>query len=325
MDAMTEPMRITILGAGGVGSYYGGVLAAAGHDVALLARGENLAALRERGLTVREPAGEERVMDVAASALVDDLVAAFPGDPELAIVAVKSYSLGEIAPAAAALADAGAVVVPLLNGVDIVDRLAAGGVPRSALLEGLTYVSAARAAPGVVERRSDFRRVVVGEPGGGASDRAKRVAAAFDGTGVDARASDTIEVELWSKFVFIAALSAVCGLARAPVGAAREVDGGADRVRRAVDEVETVAGARGVDLPPDTADSVVARIMGLAPGLQPSFLLDVLAGGPNELDVLSGAVSAMGRELGVATPVHDEVVAVLRPAGPGLSDTPRHP
>ncbi len=310
-------MRVAILGAGGVGSYYGGVLAAAGHDVAVLARGANLTALRERGLTVREPAaggqesGEDLVVDVEASDRVEDLATALSGHPELAIVAVKSYSLGEIAPAAAKLAEAGAVVVPLLNGVDIVDRLEGGGVPREALLAGFTYISAARVEPGVVERRSDFRRVVVGEPGDGASERARRVATAFDGTGVEARASDAIEPELWGKFVFIAAVSAVCGLARAPVGPAREADGGPERVRHAVEEVVAVARARGVDLPADTADSVVARIMDLAPGLKPSFLLDVLAGGPNELDILSGAVSGFGRELGVPTPVHDEVVAAL--------------
>lgn len=304
-------MRIAILGAGGVGGYYGAVLAAAGHDVAVLARGENLAALRDRGIAVREPTGETVEARLAASDRVEALATALAGDSELAIVAVKSYSLPKIAPAAAALAEAGATVLPLLNGVDIVDRLEAAGVPRSALLAGLTYISAARVAPGVVERRSDFRRVVVGEPGNGASDRAARVAAAFDGTGVDARASDAIDVELWSKFVFIAALSAVCGLARAPVGEARDVEGGPERVRRAVEEVVAVARARDVDLPTDAADSVVDRIMGLAPGLKPSFLLDVLAGGPNELDVLSGAVSAMGRELGVPTPVHGAAVAAL--------------
>src|SRR5689334_7903571 len=120
------PMRIAILGAGGVGGYYGGLLARAGHPVAMLARGSHLAALRARGIEVRMP-GE------TFTAAVEAVEAT--GDPrqletaELAILAVKSYSLQEILPTVRQVAAAGADVLPLLNGVEVTDRLAAGGVP----------------------------------------------------------------------------------------------------------------------------------------------------------------------------------------------------
>src|SRR5919107_194113 len=116
-------MRIAVLGTGGVGGYFGGVLALAGHAVTTLARGANLDALRSRGLELRTPEGTR----TATLAATDDPTSL--GDADLALVAVKSYTLGEIAAAAAQLARRGAVVLPLLNGVDAADRLAAGGVP----------------------------------------------------------------------------------------------------------------------------------------------------------------------------------------------------
>src|SRR6185436_1018833 len=228
-------MRIAILGAGGVGGYYGGILARAGHRVSMLARGAHLDALRERGLEVRTPEGTFTVQVEAA------------GDPEalgvvdLAVVAVKSYSLLEIAPAAGLLARKGADIVPLLNGVDAADRLIASGVPDERVLGGLTEISAARVAPGVVERHSPFQRVVVGERAGGLSERAERIAAAFREAGADARASAEITVDLWRKLAFIATMTAACGLARSPVGPIREKPLGHLLIERAVREVLGVA------------------------------------------------------------------------------------
>jgi 2-dehydropantoate 2-reductase len=302
-------VQIAMLGAGGVGGYYGAVLARAGQDVSLLARGEHLAAIRQRGLEVREPEGEPWTVSVAAHETATDMP-----DAEVAFVAVKSYSLQSIASAAADLAGRGAVVVPLLNGVDIVQRLVDAGVPKASLLAGLTYVSAAKAGPGIIELKSDFRRVTVGEPDGGPSERAEHVAAAFAATPVDARAATDIQVELWRKFVFIAAISAACGLARAPIGPVRDAPRGRLLLERAVREVVAVAVARGVALPKGEADEVIRRLDGLAAGLSPSFLLDVQAGGPTELDILSGAVSRLGAEAGVDPPVHDTATTALSAA-----------
>src|SRR3954451_3401963 len=176
-------MRIAILGAGGVGSYFGGILARAGHRVVLLARGAHLEALRERGLEVRAPEG---TFTVAVEAVEDaDELRGI----ELAVVAVKSYSLAEIAPAARLLAERGAMGLPLLNGVEAADRLIASGVPGERVLGGLAEISAVRIGPGIVERRSPFQRVVVGERAGGLSERAERIAAAFREAGAETRAA----------------------------------------------------------------------------------------------------------------------------------------
>jgi len=298
-------MNIAILGAGGVGGYFGGILARAGHRVVLLARGDHLEAVRERGLEVRTPEGSFTVAVEAA------------GDPEelreieLAVLAVKGYSLAEIAPAARRLAERGAVVLPLLNGVEAADKLIAAGVPGDRVLGGLTEISAVRVGPGVVERRSQFQRIVLGERTGGASERAERVAAAFRETGAEARVSEDITADLWRKFAFISTMAAVCGLARSPIGPVREAPLGNLMIERALREVIAVAHARGVPLTADVEKGILGFTHSLPGFMKPSFLLDLESGGPTELDDLSGAVSRLGRLAGVETPVHDVATAVL--------------
>jgi 2-dehydropantoate 2-reductase len=298
-------MVITVIGAGGIGGCFGGALARAGHDVTLFARGAHLDAIRRSGLTIRAPEGES-VIRLAAT----DDATALPA-AELAVIAVKSYSLADVIPVARDAAARGAHVLPLLNGVTAADELIAGGVPRASVLGGLARISAARVAPGVVERRTDFQSIVVGELGGGSSDRATAIAAAFSGAGIDARASDSIDVELWQKFVFIAALAAVCGLARTPIGPVRAAPGGPRLIERAVTEVVAVARARGIALPDDEARRTCAYIGTLPPAIKPSFLLDLEGGGQTELDTLSGAVARFGAEASIECPVHETARTVL--------------
>jgi len=298
-------MRIGIIGAGGVGAYYGGMLAQAGHEVRLLARGESLAALRERGLEVRTPEGHFTARVEAASD-----PAALRG-VELAVVAVKGYSLDAVAPAARAAAEGGGAVLPLLNGVEASHRLAELGVPVGAVLGGATYISAARVAPGVVERRSSFQRVLVGELPAGTSPRVDAIVAAFRSAGVESEASPDIRLELWRKLTFLAAISAACGLVRGDIGSVRARPLGSELVARLVGETAAVARARGAALPPEEEARVTALIAGLPGPMKPSFLLDLLAGGPNELEILSGAVSRLGAAAGLPTPVHDVAVTVL--------------
>src|SRR6202030_3673971 len=110
-----------------------------------------------------------------------------------------------------------------------------------------------------------------------------------------------IAVDLWRKFLFLTTLAAACGLARVPIGDIRDAPLGSDLLERAGREIADVARARGVALPAGEEDKVLQTMAALPAGTKPSFLLDLERGGPNELDVLSGAVSRYGRSCGVAT------------------------
>ncbi len=304
-------MRIAVLGAGGVGGYYGGILARAGHAVALLARSAHLDALKARGLEIRTPEGR---FTVAVEASDDPRTF---GECDVAIVAVKTYSLPEVAPAARLLASTGAAILPLLNGVEAMDRLVESGVPESQVLGGLTQVSVLRVAPGIVERKSPFQKVTVGERSGEPSERVRRIVEALQQAGAEARVSEDIQADLWRKFAFITSTAAACGLARAPIGAVRDAPYGRLLLERAVNEVLAVARARGLRLADDEASKILSFIDSVGPAIKPSFLVDLERGGPTELDDLSGAVSRLGREAGVETPVHDTATAALSAAAKG--------
>ena len=253
-------MKIAILGAGGIGGYYGGMLARAGHDVHLLARGTNLSALREKGLEIRTP---EKSFVVRVQA--GDDVKQF-GPVDFAVVAVKTYSLAEIAPVTQHLAQRGALILPLLNGVDVADRMIELGVPPENMLGGVTTISAVRVAPGIFERRSPVQKVVIGEFRdlnlAGTNDQARtrrveQIAQAFREVGADTEVSTDIRADIWRKFAFIASVAATCGLARSPLGPIRATPLGRLLLERAIREVVAVARARGISLAGDEVDRIV--------------------------------------------------------------------
>jgi 2-dehydropantoate 2-reductase len=302
---------IAVVGAGGVGGYFAGALATAGSEVRVLARGPHLDAIRAKGgLEIVEPDGTHRIARVRAT---DDATALTGAT--FVIVAVKSYSLSDVAPVLQTLATTGSVIVPLLNGVGTDERLAALGVNAAAVAGGLTYISAARTAPGVVQRFSPFRRIIVGEFRKRPPDRLQPLAAALREAGVDTTITGEIDAELWRKLAFIAPLAAVCGLALRAAGPVRSAPFGREVFERAVREVVAVARASGIGFDDAAATTIVTDMMQrfdtLHPDTKPSLLLDLERNGPTELDALSGAIARLGRAAGVDTPVHDTAVAAI--------------
>ena len=292
-------MDIGIVGAGNIGSYYAGLLSQAGCGVKLVARGEHLDAIRSRGLEVRTP---DRAF--VARPMVDSDVA-LVADCDAVIVAVKSYSLADVASGVAKAASNGATVVPLLNGVDVGERLARFGVPRASIVGGLVAASVFRTAPGSVERRSLFDRVVIGEFDRRPSERTRRVVDAFAAAGTTAAVSDDISLDLWRKFAFIVPMNVVCGLTRGPMGPVIASERGRKLIADSLHELADVARAVGIAFGEEDEAKVRHDLLALQPGMRPSFLADLERGGPNEVDLLVGTVSRLGHEHGVPTPIHD--------------------
>lgn len=298
-------MRIAIVGAGGVGGYYAALLTKAGHDVVLYARGEHLDAIRNNGLTIKD---HDSVFTVPVTAT--DSASALTG-AEWAMVAVKSYSLVEVGPVLSTLASQGTAIVPLLNGVTVVEKLEALGVAKGQVLGAATVMNAHRINPGVIEHLSRQERFVVGEMNGTLSERAALIATAMRSVGIESIATREIVLELWQKFNMLCAISAACGMARSDLGHIRQSELGQLLLERAVGEIASVARALNVAIPATQEKDTLARIASMSAGVKPSFAVDVERGGPTELDVLSGAVSRFGRESGIPTPVHDTAAAVL--------------
>jgi len=301
-------VKIGFVGAGGIGSYYAGLLSRAGHDVKLFARGEHLEAICSRGLEVRTPK-ETFIAHPDASSRADHVA-----NCDVVFVAVKSYSLADVGPVVVGAAKSGATIVGLLNGVDIAERLRGFGVPRDRIVGGLVRASIVRSAPGVVARLSEFDRVTIGEFDGTVSDRVSRTATALRDAGVTSEVSDDISHDLWRKFAFIVPMNVACGLSRRPMGYSLSTERGRALVAGSLHEIVCVARACDVALTDQHEAFLRNDLFALAPETRPSFLLDLERGGPTELDLLAGTVSRLGALRGVPTPIHDVAVAAFEAA-----------
>jgi 2-dehydropantoate 2-reductase len=304
-------MRLGIIGAGAIGSYYAAQWARAGDDVVLLARGDHLRAIGAHGLTLREPTGSM----VTRPRVTDDPAAL--RDRDVVLIAVKSYSLPEIADGARVAAESGALIVPLLNGVDAAARLGTLGVPPNRIAGGLARVSVVRTAPGVVERRTTVDQLaaglldVTGPDRSGDQARLDAMTTGFRKQGIEATVSTAMARDLWRKFAFIVPMGVACGLSRAPMGSILATPLGRTLLARAVAEIGAVNRAHERTLTPEDEQTALASLLGAQPHVKPSFLLDLERGGPTELDVLAGAVARMGLERHVPTPIHDTAAAAF--------------
>ena len=300
-------MKIAIMGTGGVGGYYGGLLAQAGHEVTFIARGAHLAAIRSQGLQVRSVFGDFRVSPAQAT---DNPAKA--GVVELVVFATKTYHTDEAAQLIKPMVGRDTMIISFQNGVDAAERIAQiVGVEH--LLGGATWLSAAIEEPGVIGQYSRFRRIVLGELDGRTTPRAQVLFEIFKSTGATVELVSNIEQVLWTKFVFISAISALGSLTRVTMGEYRGVREARGVLTEAIKEIVAVARAKGVSLAPDVPAGTLKFIDESAAGIKPSLQRDIDAGRMSALESMIGIVVRLGEKLGVATPVMGLAYAMLKP------------
>jgi 2-dehydropantoate 2-reductase len=241
-------MRIAVIGVGGTGAYFGGLLARAGREVTFLARGTTLAALRERGLTVKSAAVGEFTLPVIAT---NDPATVGPVD--LVLFCVKSYDTAAAAALLPPLVGPGTAVLSVQNGVDNEERLAAVVGP-GPVLGAVAGVSAYIEAPGIIVEHGGFASIRFGELAGGASPRTERLMRDLEGVGFTVELHPDLRTLLWEKFVFICAFSGVTSLTRLPIGAIRADPVTSHLYRGVMEAAAAVGRAGGVPLPDDTVE-----------------------------------------------------------------------
>ena len=305
-------MRFAVMGAGAIGGYLAARLAAAGNDIACIARGAHLEALRTRGLTLKSPLGDVTVPAIAA---VADPAALAPVDAVL--FTVKLYDAADAARALLPLLAPDTLVITFQNGVSGPEIVAAAVGAARAVAGSASIPGVAVTAPGVVEHISTKARFVFGWSDGRADPMLERIAAIFRAATIEADASRRISSELWQKFVMLAATSGVATAARTTIGALAGDPDVMALAGAAMREAEAVARARGIDLPADIVATGLASLAKLPPAQKPSMLHDLEAGRRLEVAWLSGALVAMGRAAGVPTPTHAALYALLKPHAAG--------
>ena len=299
-------MKIAIVGAGGVGGYFGARLAAAGADVTFIARGAHLQAMQEKGLRVRSALGDLHLQPVKA---VSDPAGVGPVD--LVIIGVKLWSTEEAVEAAKPLLGPRTGVVSFQNGVDAIGILTRH-LERGHVMGGVAHIAALIEAPGVIRHHGTLARLTFGELDGSASPRAKTFLHACERAGIEADLSQDIQRAIWEKFVFLVGLSGMTCLTRTPIGPIREEPFTREVLRDVMGEAAAVARAKGVNLPEDTIDRQMQFTDSLPRDMVSSMLGDLRRGNRLEVAWLAGAVVRLGKEAGVPTPLNRAIYEALK-------------
>jgi 2-dehydropantoate 2-reductase len=303
-------MRIAIVGAGGVGGYFGAKLARAGESVVMLARGAHRDAIVHDGLHVRSAVDGDFTVEV-------DAVESLAGQPpvDMALFCVKSFDTRVAAEALRPVLGPDTGVVSLQNGVDneeVLDEVLGAG----RALGGAAFVFSTIASPGVIAHTL-LGRIVFGELDGRVSERATRLRDALARAGVPVELSTDARRVLWEKYLLISAQAGTTALARVPIGVIRETAETWRMYRRIVEELSALAHASGVTLAADVVDTIMKSAAGLAPTAYSSLHHDLVHGRPLELEALHGHAVRLGERFGVPTPTVFAVYAALKPHAAG--------
>ena len=302
-------MKIVVYGTGGVGGYFGARLVEAGEDVIFVARGNHLDAIRNNGLTVHSINGDVHLAEVAA---VEEVSPDF--EPDLVIVGVKTWQLGDAATAIQSFVAEKTIVLPLLNGVDASEQLSdVLGAER--VLGGLCRIIAFIESPGVIRHSAVEPYIGLGELSSQFSGRIAPIVSAFDKS-VGARAVESADIgtDLWMKFLLIGPTGGIGTITRTPMGIYRSEPGPRRMLEQALREVYAVGVASGIALPDNAVDRTLAMIDGLPASITSSMQRDIMQGRPSELEAQIGVVVRKGADAGISTPLHDFLYASLLPA-----------
>jgi 2-dehydropantoate 2-reductase len=299
-------MKIVMMGAGGVGGFYGGRLAHAGYDVTFVARGAHLEALRTRGLTIEN--AQQGDLHLARVQATDDPGAI--GTADVVVIAVKLWDTEAALRAAAPLVGPRTAVLSLQNGV-VKDELLRRAFGEAAVIGAVGYVATQIARPGVIRQTGTLQRVAIGEYDGRRTPRLQALAEAFERAGIETEVSADIRRTLWEKFTFLVGLSGATATIRLPIGPIRSNPQTRAFLFELMKEVVAVGRARGVALPQDYAEQRLAFADTVPHDMTSSMHHDLERGRPLEVEWLSGAVVRLGAEAGVPTPANRAVWDIL--------------
>lgn len=304
-------MRITVMGTGGVGGYFGARLAHAGHDVTFVARGRQLAALRESGLRVESPLGDLHIEPVKATDTPSEIDGA-----DLIIFGVKLWDTAAAAESIKPLIAAQTAVVSFQNSV-VKDDILRQVLGAEHIIGGVCYIAATIAEPGLISHSGLMQKLVFGEYDGKATPRVTRFRDACAEAGIDVEVSSHIEQTIWEKFVLLVGLSGTTSMVRTPIGPIRDNLRARAFLYDVMNEVVAVARASGVVLPEDYAQNRLDFIDQVPATMTSSMHHDLERGNRLELAWLSGDVVARGESLGIATPCNRAIFDLLSVRGDG--------
>jgi 2-dehydropantoate 2-reductase len=305
-------MRLVVIGAGGTGGYFGGLLARAGEEVSFLARGTQLEALRTHGLSVKSRLAGTFSLPVHATSEPQEI-----GPVDLVLFCVKTYDTGAASEGLHLFMGPETVVLPIQNGIDAAEQLGRE-VGAQHLVGGVAYVTSQIESPGVIAQTAGAGSIELGELAGGQSERTGRLQQVLRHAGIRAELPPDIRVTLWEKFLFICAFSGVTALTRLPLGQVLAYQETSELLKAVLKEGEAVSRASGITLPVDIVERSYATLQALEPEAMGSMAFDLLAGRRLEIEALNGTMVRLGKEHNLSLPFNSAIYAALKPYANGV-------
>lgn len=300
-------MKIAVIGAGGVGGYFGGRLARAGNEVTFLARGAHLEAMRTNGLTVKSVLGDFHLENVQAT---DDMETI--GIVDLIIIGLKAWQVKDMATQLDSLIGEQTVILPLQNGLLTYDELRDAVGPKPVLC-GLCKIISKVEAPGVINHFAHIPEIVFGEADNTKSERVQQLQTVLQGAGIQATLAENIQMELWKKFIFIC-VSGLMAITNTNYGELRSVPETRKLMIDLLNEIVTLAQEASIPFGDDFVEKNVGFIDSLAPDSTTSLARDIWAENPSELEYQNGTVVKLAKQFNVDVPVNQFVYSCLVPA-----------
>ena len=300
-------MKITVMGTGGVGGYFGAKLAKAGHDVAFVARGNHLKEMKKNGLKVYSELGDVTIDPINASDNPEEF-----GIADIVLFCVKAYDTQTAATLIKPIVGENTGVIPLLNGIGHVEILQAT-LGQNSVIGGVANISALIEESGVVRHFSTMQILRVGELDNNSSERIEKFRDACGDAGIDAPVPESIEKELWQKIIMICTLAGANCLTRLPLGLCRNDLSTRKLMTTLASEAVDVARALNIRLPDDQVEITMKLLDALPPTMKASMLAALEKGEKLEASALNGAIERLGKENGIDTPAHRTVYAAISP------------
>jgi 2-dehydropantoate 2-reductase len=299
-------MNIVVIGAGGVGGYFGGKLAKAGFDVTFIARGKHLEAIKERGLQVKSVLGDF-VVHTKATDNINEIK-----NPDLVILGVKSWQVLEVAKQLKSVITPRTMVLPLQNGADNADTLLSV-LPKENVLAGLSKIVSKVESPGVINHFAFEPEIIFAEYNSEDTIRIKELKAVFDKAGFKNTLSKDIQLDIWRKFLFITMVSGIGAITRVIYKYLQQSDEIKEIIWKTGEEVVSVANAKGIPLKKQDIEFSMQAFINSVPNTTASMQRDMMEGKPSELENFNGYIVNQGKLLGIETPTNAFIYYCLLP------------
>lgn len=299
-------MKIYIVGSGGVGGYFGGLLAKAGNNVTFVARGEHYQTINNEGLTIKSVVGDFKIKPAKVIDKISDITNA-----DLALFTVKTYDTAETARQLAKVVSKNTIIITFQNGVNNDEQIKTF-INNAQVHPGVAYIISTKTKPGLIEQTGGLRKLFFGDRNNLNNSKLKEVEKIMRDADIDATSSDDITRDLWKKFIFIVAFSGMTAVCRSPIGKVLSNPVTKSLYERCVKEAISVAKALKVNLTDDAFESVMTISANTAPDSKSSLLVDVESKRNNEIETLNGILVKLAKDNSVDVPINELIYGVIK-------------